>query len=40
MLISAPQRGLERSPCCAMVMLSERALGHRRHDEQQLLPAT
>ena len=37
MLISAPQKGWSSSPCCALVMLSERARERdRRHDQHQL----
>jgi aspartate aminotransferase-like enzyme len=36
-LVSAPQKGWSGSPCCAFVMLSERARArHRRHHQQQL----
>ena len=40
-LISAPQKGWSGSPCCAFVMLSERArAAHRRHHQHQLRAAT
>ena len=36
-LVSAPQKGWSGSPCCALVMLGERArAAHRRHHQHQL----
>ena len=40
-LVSAPQKGWSGSPCCAFVMLGERARKRdRRHHQHQLSPAT